>query len=202
MGYYIRVLAEKADFLSLSQLEAALRREVRGVRIQIEGGTPERWEQLVLAHDDGTEIALIERNPVLKGELGAEELQEFIDEVAHEKPASAARWLQKYLPRVKVIYAFQLLSGADKEPGWAAVWAVEGHVWSSLGGIFQADGEGFSNREGFHILWQFSDHVKGPWKMAVLNWRGKWQRFQMELSDEEQRKAFLEGRVPPGCKRL
>ena len=202
MGYYIRVLAEKADSLPLSQLEAALRQEVRSVRLQLESGTPERWEQLVLAHDDGAEISLIERNPVLKGELGAEELQEFIDEVALEKPASAARWLQKYLPRVKVIYAFQILGGTEKDPGWAAVRAAYNCLWNGLGGIIQADGEGFSNREGFHILWQFSDHAKGPWKMAVLNWRGKWQRFQMELSDEEQRKAFLGGRIPPGCNRL
>jgi len=44
----------------------------------------------------GQEIAIIEKNPVVEGQLGADELQEFMEEVADCKPESAARWLVQY----------------------------------------------------------------------------------------------------------
>jgi hypothetical protein len=70
------------------------------------------------------------------------------------------------------------------------------------GGILQADGEGFSNEDGYLILWQFADTVDGDWNMAVLDKDGSWIRFQMNLGDPEQRAAFLKGRVPEGAKIL
>jgi hypothetical protein len=57
----------------------------------------------------------------------------------------------------------------DTERGWDAIHLVQSLLWSAADGILQADGEGFSNLDGYHILWQFSDSVKGPWNMAVLN---------------------------------
>lgn len=119
-------------------------------------------EHLTLRHKSGQEIAVIERNPVSEGELGADELQEFLDEVPHHKPDSAAAWLQKYLPTVKVIYAFQLLGGTDVDDGWTPLHRLYQAIWSHAGGILQADGEGFSNEEGYTILWQFAESVTGP----------------------------------------
>lgn len=118
------------------------------------------------------------------------------------RPESAARWLERYLPRVKAIYAFQLLSGADFQGGWAAVHALQSCIWRKRGGILQADGEGFSNEDGYQILWQFADTADGAWNMAVLDKGGIWIPFEMNLGDPEQRTAFLEGRVPEGAKLL
>ncbi len=202
MPYYIRVLAEKDGHVPVTRLEQALSEIAPSARIALDDGTPEQWVQLLLAHADGTEIAVVERNPVLKGELGAEELQEFIEAVADEKPASAAHWLQSYLPSVKVIYAIQILNGTYTPPGWEAVRAVHLRLWEELGGILQADGEGFSNLAGQHILWQFSDSAKGSWEMAVLDAKGKWHAFKMELGNRSQRAEFLEGNVPRGATRL
>jgi hypothetical protein len=81
-------------------------------------GDDSAWEQLTLAHKNGREIAVVGKNPVIEGQLDADELQEFIEEVRHYKPESASTWLQQYLPTVKVIYAFQLLSGTDEDDGW------------------------------------------------------------------------------------
>ncbi len=61
----------------------------------------------------------------------------------------------------------------------------------------QADGEGFSNEDGDHVLWQFSEDVSGLWWMAVYR-EGAWCPFQMDLGNAEHRSAFFEGRVPPG----
>jgi hypothetical protein len=107
--------------------------------------------------------------------------------------------LRRYLPGVKTIYAFQILSGFDKEVGWSAIGTVKSKLWNELGGIFQADGEGFSNEDGYQVVWQFSDRVSGPWWMGVLK-DGAWFHFEMELGDKAQREAFFRGEVPAGAK--
>jgi hypothetical protein len=201
MGYYIRVLGTQSsqpafEFLSQILKEAKIKPVLR-----LETGTEQEWEQLVLSHRGGSEIALIEYNPVATGELGQEELMEFIEEVEQCLPASASQWLKEFLPGVKVIYALQLLSGTDVEDGWKAVHELQSALWRHAGGILQADGEGFTNESGYHILWQFSDSASGKWKMAVLD-RKKWVAFEMELGNSEQREAFLQGRVPRAARLL
>jgi hypothetical protein len=197
MGYYVRVLSPLDDVPPLNVLAEALEEIAPSVKLAIEGGDAEEWEQLLLAQSDDTLMALIERNPVRPGELGAIEVAEFLDEIADAKPASAVRWLREYLPGVRCIYSFQVLNGTKTMEDWAALHAVRTAVQESVGGIMQADGEGFSNEEGCHILWQFRDDVKGPWWMAVLK-DGEWITFEMELGNREHRAAFLRGEIPAG----
>lgn len=202
MGYYIRVLAEKDLSVPISQLRGRLMMEGIAVELTVEVGPDEEWVQLIIRHPDGQEIAVVEKNRVETGQLGAEEISEFLESIEDARPASAAAWLKEYLPTVKAIYAFQILQGAYVGDGWKAIHAIDGELWGATGGILQADGEGFSNLSGYHILWQFSDHVQGPWNMAVLDEKGDWIPFQMELGNKSQRRAFLAGKVPPGAKRL
>ena len=122
---------------------------------------------------------------------------EFIDEIADARPESAVQWLREFFPRVACIYAFQHLSGADQEAGFEMLSAVRTALWSSAPAILQADGEGFSNEDGYHILWQFSESVTGLWWMGVLK-DGKWIHFEMDLGNKDQRHAFLAGQVPEG----
>ena len=205
MGYYTRVLSRRADCPTLEELRAPLRVVYPDVKLttdqpqsQSESKAPE-WADLVLRHDDGLEIAAIERNMVEPGSLGAEEIAEFIDAIADGEPASAASWLTSYLPHVRAIYAFQHLAGTRERRGDEALQAVSDAIWARGEAILQGDGEGFTNDSGDHILWQFSDDVSGPWWMAVLR-DGAWVRFQMELGDARQREAFRAGRVPDGVK--
>ena len=99
---------------------------------------------------------------------------------------------------MRTISAFQVLNGVYEENGWERLGAIKGKLWNELGGIFQADGEGFSNEHGYHILWQFSDGVTGPWWMGVLSQDGSWTHFQMELGNGAQREQFLNGEGPAG----
>jgi hypothetical protein len=62
--------------------------------IEVDDDTGETWDQLVLKHESGPEIAVVARNPVVDGELGDEELKEFLDDVLFYRPDSAAVWLQ------------------------------------------------------------------------------------------------------------
>jgi hypothetical protein len=196
MGYYIRVLGKKQNNIPLSDL-----RKVAQPALLVAENDDDTWEHLTLKHRSGQEIAVVEKNPVVAGQLGAEELQEFIDEALHYKPASAVTWLQQYLPTVKTIYAFQLLSGTDVDDGWAPLHRLYDAIWKYAGGIQQADGEGFSNEEGFTILWQFSEDVTGEWNMGVLK-NGRWVNFEMDLGNQQHRNAFWNGEMPDGAKVL
>ena len=199
MGYRIRVLALNDAPVDISKLKSVI---PAGQELIDESKGSQAWTQLLLKHVAGPEIAVIERDPVAPGQLGAEEVQEFLENIQGEKPDSAARWLTSFLPRVKVIFALQLLNGTEVGDGWSGVHAIQGALWSELGGILQSDGEGFTNEDGYHILWQFGGDPRGSWKMAVLENNGNWTAFEMKLEDRNQRQAFLEGHVPPGARIL
>ena len=194
MGYYIRVLGTNPDYVSLVHL-----REVARPAVLDAESDDDRWEQIIMKHKSGREIACIEKNPVIEGQLGGDELREFIDDVAHYKPQSAVTWLQQFLPTVKMIYSFRLLSGTDVDDGWTPLHRVYNALWKQVGGILQADEEGFSNEDGFTILWQFDDGVTGPWNMAVIE-DGRWLHFEMDLGNARHREAFMRGELPRGVK--
>jgi hypothetical protein len=120
----------------------------------------------------------------------------FLENIQDHKPTSAVKWLQEYFDTIKVIYAFQLLNAAMDEDNFPIVNPIKTTIWNKIGGILQADDEGFSNDEGYHILWQFADDVKGEWNMAVRNTFGNWTNFTMDLGDKNQREEFWEGKVP------
>ena len=195
MAYYIRILGKNPTPPALKDLQRAAEPGV----IESDQGVESEWNELTLKHKAGEEIALIERNVVAQGELGAEELEEFINEVADYKPASAATWLSEYLPNVKVIYAFQVLSGTETDDGWALLHQVYAAVWNAAGGILQADGEGFSNEAGNTILWQFSDGVTGDWNVGIITSAGQWLNFKMDIGSQAHREAFWRGELPVGA---
>jgi hypothetical protein len=195
MGFYTRVLSCRATPPTFSELSEVLRDCFPSAVLSLESGEDDNWTELLLVHADGTAIAEVERCAVVAGSLGRDEINEFIDELEGSKPASAAEWLRAYLPRVATVYAFRHLSGTHEQNGDAALSAVREHVWSKGEAIFQADGEGFSNEDGYHILWQFADDAAGKWNMAVLV-GGSWVSFEMDLANPRHRQAFLEGRVP------
>jgi hypothetical protein len=199
VGYYIRILSPSENVPSVARMKTALANENLAGTLTLESGADDDWTQVILAHKDGPGIADIERNAGSSNDLVSEEIVELLEEIADCKPASAAAWLAEYLPTVKTIYAFQILSGTDEKNGWNILGKVKDSIFTQVGGILQADGEGFSNEEGYHILWQFSNSVKGPWWMGILK-EGEWVHFQMDLGNKKHRAAFFRGEVPEGVK--
>jgi hypothetical protein len=65
-------------------------------------------------------------------------------------------------------------------------------------GLLYAEGEGWSNEDGHHLTWEFSDRVTGVWWMALRREEG-WETFQMDLGNRAHRTAFKTGKVPAGC---
>ncbi|MFN6104684.1 MAG: hypothetical protein ACK5EA_09565 [Planctomycetaceae bacterium] len=198
MGHYIRILTPSETVPSIARIRTALSNDAPLGQLQVEAGPDEKWTQISVVHESGEIVADIERNSSSDGDLVAEEIEEFLEEIEDCKPANAAVWLAEYLPNVKTIYAFQLLGGTEEEQGWEILGTAKDSIFQQVGGIIQADYEGFSDHQGFQSLWQCSDSVTGPWWMAVLQ-DGNWIRFQMDLGNRNHRKAFLAGKVPDGA---
>jgi hypothetical protein len=199
VGYYIRILSPTDQCVPFAELQASLASDAPAATLGVESGSETDWDQVVLSHPDGTEIAIVERNPVNEGSLGSEELQEFREEIADCAPATAVAWLSDYFSQVRTIYAFQILSGTESDGGWDILGALKEAILERAGGIVQADGEGYSNEDGYHILWQLSDSVSRSWWMGVLR-DGSWVHFEMDLGDPDHRQSFLKGQVPQGVR--
>jgi hypothetical protein len=197
MGYYLRVLSQRPERMSLADLQSRLKTTAPKATLTVEDGDQSNWTQLLVAVGDRDVCELIcdlDEGPDC---LLREETSEFVAEIANGRPQSAVRWLGDYLAQVRSIYAIRVLFG-DHGGDWETIGAVKDaiHQWS--GGIIQADNEGFSNEEGYHILWQFSDSVTGSWHMAVLDTSGTWRRFEMDLGDKGHKDAFWRGEIPQG----
>ena len=200
MDYYTRVLSKDPEFPSLDELSQRLRSDHPDYRLTVEEGSlsesgDEEWESLLLAGTDGVEVAILERNPVADGSVGQDEIADFLEDLYEAKPEANVQWLTEYLEEVKTVYAFQHLQGSETVDGSNALHAVRTALWERGEAILHADNEGFTNEEGFHIVWQFSDSVSGPWDMAVLQ-DDTWLHFTMDLGDPDHRAAFLNGEAP------
>ncbi|MGB6975466.1 MAG: hypothetical protein WBD67_12365 [Terracidiphilus sp.] len=196
MSYYTRVLTKQDDFPALDELAQFLRADHPHCKLSIEEGAEEEWESLLLSTDDEVEIALIERNSVFDGSLGQDQIADLLEDLHDCKPETGVAWLRNFLAEVQTVYAFQHLIGADSEEGSAALHALRTFLWEGGNAIIQADHEGFTNEDGYHIVWQFADTVSGAWNMAVLQ-DETWHHFKMDLGDPDHRDAFLRGEVPP-----
>ena len=134
-------------------------------------------------------------SPVFDGSVGQDAIADFIEDLQDCKPESGVEWLVKYLDEVKTVYAFLHLQGAETEDGSNALHGLRSRLWERGDAILQADGEGFTNEEGYNIVWQFSDSVSGPWNMGIYK-DDLWHHFKMDLGDPDHREAFLSGEVP------
>lgn len=59
---------------------------------------------------------------------------------------------------VFVRLCFPSVEWEDRDDGWDALDAVKNRIWSFAPSILQADNEGFSNEDGYHVLWQFTEN--------------------------------------------
>ena len=197
MGYYTRILSKDPEFPSFDEITGFVRAEHPDYKLTIEEGNEDDWESLLLSDNDEVEVALLERNPVFEGSIGNDEIAELIEETGDCRPETGVQWLHEFLAEVKTVYAFQHLQGSETEEGGNVLHALRAYLWERGDAIIQADNEGFTNEEGFHIVWQFSDSVSGPWNMGVFQ-DGTWHHFKMDLGDPDHREAFLNGEMPAG----
>jgi hypothetical protein len=199
MAYYTRIMTPSESIPDFKKMSDLLKADFPQAALSLEKGTETAWEQALVSFSSGEEIVLIERDRVEEGSLATDELDAFMEEISGCSPASAADWLNEYLQGVKTVIAFQYLSGSEKDDGWEILDRIKGIIWEEVGGVLQADDQGFTNEDGYHILWQFPDDATGPWWMGVIQ-NDSWVYFEMDLGNAEQRNDFQRGVVPPGVK--
>jgi hypothetical protein len=197
--YYLRLFTPEAGLVPVKHL----RREIDDVKVVLEDGSEEDWRSVVISSAEDEAICSIERAVLERDPIAAAEIEEFRDEVLLDAaPASGAAWVRRYLSSARAVYACQFLPAAFEPRHGDVPAGVLQALKHRLGGIVQADHEGFTNEDGYTVAWDFSDSASGTWQLAVLDERVGWVPFEMELSDPTGRTAFLEGRVPPGARRL
>ncbi|HEV3414024.1 MAG TPA: hypothetical protein VG101_16200 [Puia sp.] len=200
MGYFMRVLGIYTDAIAVPELAAAL--EKGGLKAEIIADqADEPWSVLDVESPNGSKLVQIEKNFIFQGCLAQAELDEFRVLIREHQPLSAVEWLDHYFDRIKVVYAIRVLDVALIDDNLEIVNALKRAIWGKSGGLLQNDLEGFSNEEGYHILWQFPDEITGDKYCAVLD-NGVWVRFRMDLGDAFQRMAFWAGEVPQMAVRL
>jgi hypothetical protein len=200
MGYFMRVLGLDGKPVAVDALNAALARD--GLRARLDADEEdEPWSVIDIETENGAKLAQVEKNFVFPGCLAQAELDEFRVLIREHQPASAVQWLDQFFDRIKVMYAIRVLESALVDDHIDIVNSIKRAIWGCCGGILQHDLEGFSNDEGFHILWQFPDDIEGDKYCAVLD-NGVWVKFRMDLGDHFQRMAFWAGEVPQMAVRL
>ncbi len=203
MGNYIRVLGISDKNIHIDDILKNLINDGLTAKFELDQTeSADNWTIIGVANTDENELMQIERNPIIEGEVGYDELQEFKEIIEDYKPTSAVKWLQEYFDTIKVIYAFQLFNAAMDDNNFPIVSSIKTTIWNKVGGLLQADDEGFSNDEGYHILWQFADDVKGEWNMATIDALGNWTNFTIDLGDKKQREEFWKGKVPKNATKI
>ncbi|NTG47551.1 hypothetical protein G6M04_09200 [Agrobacterium rhizogenes] len=194
MPYYTRILTPSRKPIPSSKLGDA----IRPLGARLDGEVDSLiWEELEAIDINGRLVVRVERNEVFDGSLAQGEVEDFKGEIAECKPTSASEWLCQYLSSVVTIYVFQIFVDVNDSDSGEIVGTLRDKIWGTVGGIIQADGEGFTNEDGYHILWQFSDRVTGDWWMATL-YEGNWKKFKIDLGNDLHRSAFQSGAVPAG----
>jgi hypothetical protein len=201
MAYYIRVFGTDDTPVDVRDLCASIEGFEAGFRLELTGGENFlNWNELCVLDNIGNALAVLSCDIVSNDSVAGKEIIEFMEEISSCEPRSAVKWINKYFDRVKVIYAFQMLSSAFDAENLSVINQLQWLLQKSAKGILQADGEGFSNEDGYHILWQFNESVSGDYAMAVISSFGQWKPFRMELDNLLHRKAFKAGKVPTGAR--
>lgn len=197
MPYYLYYLTPDPNPGKASDLIDFIQDVGEGFTAKLTDDSDANWDCIEVTDADGDWAFDLERLSV-ESERGAEELGYFIDELTDVEPAANVQWVAQYLTRVRTIYVFRCTSRFSE----TAAQEVVNDLLDSFRndepyGLTHAEGEGWSNEDGPHITWEFGSSATGLWWMAVRTDDG-WDVFQMELGDEEHRRAFKAGEVPAG----
>jgi hypothetical protein len=94
MGYYIRVFGSQDPDIHIDELIQSLATDGLTAKFKFDPAEePGKWTMLDILNSEGEPLAQLERNQVVDGELGQEELDEFEEDIQSYKPTSAVKWL-------------------------------------------------------------------------------------------------------------
>jgi len=207
MAYWMLVVSTDSACPPLDAIEVPLFSDFEA-DYEIRGGTEADWREIELrfAPDDrddeappdpDDDFATIYRD--VDPQRVQEQVDDFIEELAHIEPNRGAQWVAARLRAARTIYSFTP-HHADRDTAMEALRAVLWSIQQRSAGLCYAEGEGWSNTDGNLVTWEFDheDRLEGPWWCAVLDADDRWVAFRIDLANAEHRRAFREGRVPAG----
>jgi hypothetical protein len=191
MGYCVRFLTSSENSVPFQDI----REQADSIRLV--SGEESAWDKIEISQPDGSLIAVLEKYPLSSGGQAASEMTGVKDSLQGSFPLNAREWLKNYLSGTRVIYTFRLQAENITAKGWPVLGRVQNLLKDKLGGIIQADAEGFYNEAGDYILWQMYEGATGAIPAAVLDENGQWVSFQLRLNDARAIERFKQGVVPP-----
>lgn len=196
MSEFARLITKSEKEINFGNIDEVL--HGTDMELEVEKDGDGNWRKIILKRNDFNQILSV----ITKAENLEEEKKLLIDGLKDSEPANAAEWVKEYIEEAKNIYKFEIMEGSEDQYGWYTLESVREAIWEEVEGILQNDGEGYRNEEGFFIVWQFEYEVEGPYEAAVMDKKGKWHCFEMELENEEHVLQFKNGKVPQGLEIL
>jgi hypothetical protein len=190
MSYYVRLLTASEKTVPFNEIGQ------QGNFIKLVFGTAAAWEKIDIYQPETRLIANLERHSLSAGSPADGELAALRASIGRSYPVNARDWLRRYLDSVKTVYAFQLLGDNITKHGWPVLGRIQNLLKDTLGGIIQADQEGYYNENGDYILWQMYANATGSIPAATLDEKGEWIPFQLRLDDSRAIEQFKQG-IPP-----
>jgi hypothetical protein len=161
-------------------------------------GTDDLWEKIEIYDAHDILLATLEYAPVNPAGSGAATLRDLDQTIQNRYPVNARQWLKNYFALVKVVYTFNLFPDSMNKNSWLILGGIQNFLKDSLGGIIQADNEGFYNEAGLYILWQMYEGATGNVTAASLDDKGKWvpYSYSLKLDDKKSVDLFKQGIAP------
>jgi hypothetical protein len=191
MDYCVRLLTSSELSVPLQDIRE------QAETVKLVSGTETGWEALEISQPDGSLIAVLERYAISPGSQGQSQLSLVKESLHGCFPQNARSWLENYLSGARAIYVFRLQGDNITKTGWPILGRIQNALKDKLGGIIQADSEGFYNEAGDYILWQMYAGAAGSIPAAVLNEQGEWTAYQLRLDDSLAVEQFKQGLPPP-----
>ena len=167
-------------------------------RIKLVSGTEDLWEKIEIYDAHDILLATLEYAAVNPESSGAVTLKELDRTIQNKLPVNARQWLISYFTTVKAIYTFNLFPDRMNKNSWLILGGIQNFLKDSLGGIIQADNEGYYNEAGLYILWQMYEGATGNATAASLDDKGQWipYSYSLRLDDKKAVDLFKQGIAP------
>jgi hypothetical protein len=192
MSYKTRLLTASQKVIPFSTLKKV------SDRIKLVSGTEALWEKIEIYDAHDILLATLEYDIVSPGTTGETTLKELDKSIQNKYPMNARQWLKIYFTTVKSIYTFNFFPDRMNKNSWLILGGIQNFLKDSLGGIIQADNEGYYNEAGLYILWQMYEGATGNATAASLDEKGEWvpYSYSLKLDDKKSVDLFKQGIAP------
>ena len=192
MSYKTRLLTASQKVIPFSTLKKV------SDRIKLVSGVDSLWENIEIYDAHDILLATLEYDIVSPGTTGETALKELDKAIQNKYPVNARQWLKNYFTTVKTIYTFNIFPDRMNKNSWLILGGIQNFLKDSLGGLIQADNEGYYNEAGLYILWQMYEGATGNATAASLDDRGEWvpYSYSLRLDDKKAVDLFKQGIAP------